>query len=150
MYKIVASYFLCFIMKIIKERWYIMEKRERIEVFPFAYNKILGGQRKIDIRPYTKNLRNLHIGDVIEYLNIETQNSVLREIKGIALFKDFDTLIKMLPPEMIGYVDREEIRVRIERMYPKKVETEYGVCALFIDEPEVRRMMKINYLDRIA
>lgn len=125
-------------------------KMQMIEVYPFAYHKILGGQRKIDIRPYTERLHKLRVGDMIDYVNAEDQAHTIREIKGIALFDTFDTLIKMLPPEMIGYRNREEIRVRIERMYSKKEQSEYGVCALFIDEPDVRKMMKFNYMERSA
>lgn len=124
--------------------------KQIIEVYPFAYHKILGGQRKIDIRPYTKRLHNLRVGDMVEYTNIETQTTIMREVKGIALFRDFDTLIDMLPPEMIGYNSREEIRIRIERMYSRQDEREFGVCALFIGEPSVRRMMKFNNLERTA
>lgn len=124
--------------------------KQIIEVYPFAYHKIIGGQRKIDIRPYTKRLHNLRVGDILEYTNIETQASIAKEIKGIALFRDFDTLINMLPAEMIGYNSKEEIRIRIERMYSRQEECEYGVCALFIGEPSVRRMMKFNNLERTA
>lgn len=125
-------------------------KTQRIEVYPFAYHKILGGQRKIDIRPYTERLHSLRVGDMIEYVNAETQTHISREIKGIALFDTFDTLIKMLPAELIGYQSKEEIRVRIERMYSKQEQCEYGVCALFIDEPNIRRMMKFDHLERSA
>ena len=124
--------------------------RHKIEVYPFAYNKILDGKRKIDIRPYKKNLHNMHIGDMIEYVNLETHTVTLREVKGIALFDNFDTLIEMLPPELIGYSSREEIVVRVERMYSKEDVSEYGVCAIFIDEPEVKRMMKLNVFQRSA
>lgn len=124
--------------------------KQIIEVYPFSYNKILGGQRKIDIRPYSERLHRLRVGDIIEYVNAETQSRVAREVKGIALFHNFDTLIKVLPPELIGYNSREEIRLRIERMYSKEEQSQYGVCALFIDEPSVRRMMKMNNLERTA
>ena len=124
--------------------------KQIIEVYPFAYHKILGGQRTIDIRPYVKRLQTLRVGDIVEYTNIETQASVAKEVKGIALFRDFNTLIDMLPPEMIGYNSKEEIRIRIERMYSRQEERENGVCALFIGEPSVRRMMKFNNLERTA
>ena len=137
------------------KRGVVMDKESNlkkiIRVYPFAYNKILGGQRKIDIRPYILPLQSLQVNDVIEYQNVETGTTVLREVKGIALFPDFETLIRLLPPEMIGYSDREEIRVRVERMYPKEEQEKYGVCALFIEEPSIKRMMKINSLEcRVA
>jgi len=128
----------------------MQEQRHVIRVYPFSYNKIIGGERKIDIRPYTKGLQELRVGDLIEYMNIETKTSTIREIKGIALFPDFNTLIRMLPPQPIGYDNREEIRIRVERMYTPEEEAEYGVCALFIEEPSVKQMMKLSRLDRSA
>lgn len=125
-------------------------KKVIISVYPFAYNKILGGQRKIDIRPYTKGLHQLRVGDMIEYVNLETKSAISREVKGIALFDNFDTLINLLDPQMIGYSNREEIRLRIERMYSRREQCEFGVCALFIEEPSIKRMMKINRLERSA
>lgn len=125
-------------------------QKQVIRVYPFAYHKIVGGQRKIDIRPYVPTLHELKIGDMIEYVNVETNTSVMREIKGIAVFSDFDTMIKMLPPEFIGYQTREEVKLRVERMYPNSDQTEGGVCALFIEEPNVKRMMKLSSLQRVA
>jgi ASC-1-like (ASCH) protein len=124
--------------------------RQTIDVYPFAYNKILGGRRKIDIRPYSKRFHSLRVGDVIDYVNIETKNRVSREVKGIALFDDFDTLIEMLSHDLIGYDNKEEIKIRVDRMYPKALQKENGVCALFIDEPSVRKMMKTSYMERCA
>jgi len=125
-------------------------RTQKLTVYPFAYNKILGGQRKIDIRPYTPILQELRVGDTLEYENIETHTSLSREIIGIALFENFETAIRLLPPEMIGYSNREEIKVRIERMYSQEDVQKYGVCALFIEEPNIKRLMKINSLQRSA
>lgn len=125
-------------------------QKQIIRVYPFAYHKIVDGERKIDIRPYVPALHSIKVGDMVEYVNVETNTSVMREIKGVALFSDFDTMIKMLPPEFIGYASREEVKLRIERMYQQSEQEEYGVCALFIDEPNVKRMMKLNSLARVA
>ena len=124
--------------------------QQKLKVYPFAYNKILGGQRKIDIRPYTPMLHPLRVGDMLEYENIETHTTLSREIKGIALFENFDDAIRLLPPEMIGYNDRQEIKARIERMYTSEETLKYGVCALFIEEPSIKDLMKLNSLERSA
>ena len=125
-----------------------MEKY-KIEVYPFAYNKIVGNVRKIDIRPCAKNLYDVKIGDVIEYINSETKESVLREVKGVALFDNFDTMIEMLPCKLIGYDNVDEIKLRIERMYTKQ-EEKCGVMAIFIDEPVAKRMVKLKSFNKCA
>ena len=124
--------------------------RHQIEVYPFAYQKILDGKRKIDIRPYKKNLHNLHVGDMVEYVNVENKNVSIREVKGIALFDDFETLIEMLDHNLIGYETKDEIRIRVKRMYSKNDIEDYGVVAIFIDEPSAKRMINLNVFDRAA
>ena len=122
----------------------------QIEVYPFAYQKIINGHRKIDFRPYKKNLHGICIGDKVEYVNIESKNVNVKEVKGIALFDDFETLIEMLDHKLIGYDSKEEIKVRVERMYSKEDIEEYGVVAFFIDEPKAKKMMRLNVFDRCA
>jgi ASC-1-like (ASCH) protein len=119
-----------------------------IAVYPFTFNKIVSKERKIDIRPYMPNLRKLTPGMMIDYRNLESGETVTRELKGIAYFGDFESLINMLDPKMIGYTNREEIRVRVERLYQNGEDTKYGACALFIDDPSVKKMMKVHYAER--
>ena len=126
------------------------DSRHQIEVYPFAYHKIIGGKRKIDIRPYKKNLHSIAIGDYIEYVDIESKNVNVKEVKGIALFDDFDTLIDMLDHNLIGYDSKQEIKVRVERMYSKKDIEEFGVVAFFMDEPKAKKMMRLNVFERTA
>jgi ASC-1-like (ASCH) protein len=122
----------------------MIEKRNEIEVYPFAYSKIASGVRKIDIRPYYDKIRNVKVGDSIDYINAVDNKRATRKVTGIAIFDDFDTTIKMLDPELIGYENREEIRVRVERMYSKEDIKKHGVCALFIDIPSVKKPVNIN------
>ena len=126
------------------------EKKHQIEVYPFAFNKIVGNVRKIDIRPYTTNMHDIAVGDMVDYVNLENKETITREVKGIALFDDFETMVNMLPCEFIGYHSRKEIMVRLERMYSKEVEKQNGVMAIFIDMPKAKRMMKFRVYDRSA
>ena len=57
---------------------------------------------------------------------------------------DFDTTLKMLDPELIGYENREEVKVRVERMYAKEDVNKHGVCALFIEIPPITKTLKIK------
>ena len=126
----------------------MMKKRNEIEVYPFAYSKIINGVKKIDIRPYYDEFHNLNVGDKIDYINTVDKQKTTRKVSGIALFDDFDTTIKMLDPNLIGYDNREEIKVRVERMYSKEDIKKYGVCAFFIDIPPIKRTINIKSKSR--
>lgn len=120
----------------------------KIEVYPFSYNKLINNLRKIDIRPYTKKLHSISVGDTIEYINLETKDCIKRKVTGIALFNDFKTLVKMLPHDLIGYNSKEEVSLRIERMYKKSDEEQFGVCALFIEEPQIKNLTPSIHLKK--
>lgn len=126
----------------------MVEKRNEIEVYPFAYSKIANGTRKIDIRPYYGKFHDIQVGDKIDYVNVIDKKKTTRKVTGIAVFDDFDTTLKMLDPELIGYENREEVRVRVERMYSKEDVNKHGVCALFIEIPTVKKPICINNKSR--
>ena len=58
--------------------------------------------------------------------------------------------IEMLDHNLIGYETKDEIRIRVKRMYSKNDIEDYGVVAIFIDEPSAKRMINLNVFDRAA
>lgn len=127
-----------------------MSKKNIINVYPFAYHKIVQGDRKIDIRPYKRAMQEIGIGDVICYTNLETNEEVLRKVKGIALFEDFEAAIEMLDEKLVGYESKDEIRIRVERMYKKEEVDGVGVVAFFIDEVKHGLNLKLKEIQRVA
>ncbi len=127
-----------------------MSKKNIINVYPFAYHKIVQGDRKIDIRPYKRAMQEIGIGDVICYTNLETNEEVLRKVKGIALFDDFEVAIEMLDEKLVGYESKDEIRIRVERMYKKEEVDGVGVVAFFIDEVKHGLNLKLREIQRVA
>ena len=127
-----------------------MSKKNIINVYPFAYHKIVQGDRKIDIRPYKRAMQEIGIGDVICYTNLETNEEVLRKVKGIALFDDFEVAIEMLDEKLVGYESKDEIRIRVERMYKKEEVDGVGVVAFFIDEVKHGLNLKQKEIQRVA
>ena len=127
-----------------------MSKKNIINVYPFAYHKIVQGDRKIDIRPYKRAMQEIGIGDVICYTNLETNEEVLRKVKGIALFDDFEAAIEMLDEKLVGYESKDEIRIRVERMYKKEEVDGVGVVAFFIDEVKHGLNLKLREIQRVA
>ena len=127
-----------------------MSKKNIINVYPFAYHKIVQGDRKIDIRPYKRAMQEIGIGDVICYTNLETNEEVLRKVKGIALFDDFEVAIEMLDEKLVGYESKDEIRIRVERMYKKEEVDGVGVVSFFIDEVKHGLNLKLKEIQRVA
>lgn len=90
------------------------------------------------------------MGDVICYSNIETKEEVLRVVKGIGVFDNFETAINMLDEKLIGYETKDEIKLRVSRMYDKKETEELGVVAFFVDEPKAKKLVNLKSIQRVA
>lgn len=119
-----------------------------LPVAPFTFNKILDRSKKMDIRLFDKKIQQIRLNDTIEYINIENNEKTWSVVRGVAIFENFDSLIDVVPPQLIGYEDKEEIRVRINRMYRQEEQRECFACGLFIEELELNLRDKFRYLER--
>lgn len=119
-----------------------------LPVAPFTFNKILDRSKKMDIRLFDKKIQQIRLNDTIEYVNIENDEKTWSVVRGVAIFENFDSLIDVVPPQLIGYEDKEEIRVRINRMYRQEEQRECFACGLFIEELELNLRDKFRYLER--
>lgn len=104
----------------------------QMELNEFSYNKIKAG-RKLDIRLFDKKRQSLKIGDIIEYTNMFNPKEHLEcKVLGLAVFENFSDLIDCLTPQMIGYSNKEEIMVRVNRAYSPEQQSNFNVVAIFI------------------
>lgn len=121
-------------------------------VFPVAqmtYNKIVDGTKKIHIALFDKISQQVRINDTIEFVNASTREKLTCIVNGFVLFDNFASLINNLPPELLGYDNREEIKIRVERLFkPDDMRNNYAV-GFFISRQGVGPLEKIreeNYL----
>lgn len=119
-----------------------------IKVMPFTYNKIAEGSKKLDVRLFDKQIQQIRLNDIIEYVNVEKDVKILCVVRGIAIFENFDMLIDTIPPQLVGYDDKEEIRVRVNRAYTKEQQKDCFACGLFISELDTSFFDKFKYLER--
>ncbi|MBR1826061.1 MAG: hypothetical protein IJ770_05710 [Alphaproteobacteria bacterium] len=104
----------------------------QMDLNEFSFNKIRAG-RRIDLRLFDKKRQALKIGDVIEYININNPSEKMEcDFLGMAIFENFGTLIDCLTPQMIGYQTKEDLMLRIERIYPSEMQKQFNVAALFL------------------
>lgn len=106
----------------------------QMELGEFSFNKIKAG-RKLDMRLFDKKRQSLKIGDVIEYINMNNPHERMEcKLLGMAVFENFSNLIDCLTPQMLGYPNKEEVLVRMNRAYSKEMQKDFNVVALFIQD----------------
>lgn len=104
-----------------------------IDVHEFSFNKIKNGSRKIGIHLFDKKAQQIKIGDTLDMRNASTGEHLECLIKGIGLFDNFDDAIDALGPLALGYTDKKELMVRLERMYPRELQQELNAVTFFLE-----------------
>ncbi len=122
-----------------------------MEMAQLGINKILNESKKIELRLFDEERRKLRLADVIEFYCAKTKESVLCLVSGLVVFETFNELIDMLPPDVFGYLDRNEVKVRMNRLYTIEEQVQNNVVGIFITPIKQKQLEKEdehNYFDR--
>ena len=115
-----------------------------INFHEFSLNKIKNGSRKIAIHVFDKNSQKIKIHDILNIRNISTGENLDCIVKGIALFDNFSDLTDALSPQSLGYDNKAEVMIRINRMFSTELQSNLNAVAFFL-EP---RYEKVNLIER--
>lgn len=104
----------------------------KMDLSEFSFNKIKAG-RRVDMRLFDKKRQNLKIGDVIEYENINNPRERIEcLVLGTAVFDNFSNMVDCLTPQLLGYDNKEEVILRLNRAYSLEMQKDFNVMAIFI------------------
>lgn len=101
-------------------------------VHEFSFNKIKSGSRKIGVHLLDKKAQQVKLHDVLEMHNAVTGEELNCEVVGIAIFDNFNDLIDALTPQALGYDNKEEIILRLNRIYSTELQKELDAVGFFI------------------
>ena len=102
-------------------------------IYRMTYNKLMSGEKKIDIRLYDDTIEKVRPNDVFEYVCTELNEKVYGVVRGVMLFDTLASMEQIINPRLVGYSDWNEIRLRIERLYPLSVRRLKFMTAIFIE-----------------
>ena len=109
-----------------------LKMQYKMDLSEFSFNKIKAG-RRVDMRLFDKKRQSLKIGDMIEYENINNPHEHIEcLVQGMAVFDNFSNMIDCLTPQMLGYDDKEEIILQLNRAYSLDLQKNFNVVAIFI------------------
>lgn len=109
-----------------------MQYSMAIQGIPF--NQIKNGVRKVEMRLLDEKRSKLKLNDIIEFVESRTGEKLYCIVKGLLVFNTFDELIDTLPLEVFGnYTDKDEIKLRVRRLYAGQDTDKYQVVGIFIE-----------------
>ena len=117
--------------------------RHVISIAPWSYHKIVDGSKKVQIGLFDKKAQQIRINDIIAFENMVSKDKIECVVDGITIFEDFRTMINCLPPELFGYDNSEEVRVRVERLFSEDERKNNFAVGFFIT-PQFKDFQKIR------
>lgn len=97
------------------------------------FKKLLDGSKKIDVRLYNEKCQKIRPNDIIEFECDDIKDKTLCLVKGFVVFESADEMAELLPSDIFGYKDKEEVRVRLNRLFLYEDQRKYGVIGIFLD-----------------
>ena len=97
-----------------------------------SFNKMKNNECHVEVRLFDKKRQQLKIGDVIEFVNSRTQEKLLTQLRGIAIFENFEDMVDYLTPQLLGYDNKDELMLRFERLYPADMVIKFNLVGLFV------------------
>ncbi len=104
--------------------------RYKVPVHEFSFNKIKNG-RRVGVHLLDKKCQNIKLRDVLELENMSTKEKIECVVKGFAIFENFDDLVDALTPEKLGYSNKEEVMLRLNRIYSKEQQEALNAIGIF-------------------
>lgn len=98
----------------------------------YSFDKIVAGTKKIELRLYDEKSRKIKLHDVIQFNCESNKERVWCLVRGVVVLENFNDLIDLLPVKLFGYDNREEVKLRIARLYPRESQVENHVVGFLI------------------
>ena len=116
----------------------------------FAFDKIVNGTKRVEIRLFDAEHQKIKLNDVIEFVCQETDERVLCLVRGLLVFERCDDLVTLLPAKVFGYDNKEEVRVRLNRRFSFEEQLVNHVLGIIIMPLQVSEAERVKSHENIV
>ena len=102
-----------------------------LSVHEFSFNKIKKGTRRVGVHLLDKQMQKVKLHDVIEMHNVSDGDVLECEVVGIAIFDNMEDLVDAIGPHALGYDNKEEIMVRVNRLFSKEMQDTFNAVGFY-------------------
>ena len=103
-----------------------------LPVHEFSFNKIKNGTRKVGVHLFDKNAQQIKIHDTLELCNSSNGEKICCDVLGIAIFDNFNDLVDALTPQALGYSNKKEVMLRLDRIFPIDTQKSCNCVGFFL------------------
>ena len=103
----------------------------RLQHAPFL--SIKSGRKRIEMRLYDEKRASINVGDCIEFLDMETEETILCEVVHLYRYANFNQLYAHHDKISLGYAENEDANPKDMLVYYSQEEVaKYGVVGIEI------------------
>lgn len=103
-----------------------------LSVHEFSFNKIKKGTRRVGVHLLDKQMQKVKLHDVIEMHNVSDGDVLECEVVGIAIFDNMEDLVDAIGPHALGYDNKEEVMVRVNRLFSKEMQDTFNAVGFYL------------------
>jgi ASC-1-like (ASCH) protein len=100
------------------------------EVSAMVFAKLVNGDAVIEPRLNDEVHRKIRVGDLILFVNGQTQEERLAKVVGLLRFGSFVELFSAYPPDRFGAGSERELMDAVRKFYSSEQEAEHGVLGI--------------------
>ncbi len=108
-----------------------------LPVHEFSFNKIKNGTRKVGVHLFDKKSQQIKLHDILEMNNTSNNEKLECEVLGIAIFDNFNDLVDALSPQALGYNNKKEVLLRLNRIFSLDAQKACNVVGFFLKKLDV-------------
>lgn len=95
-----------------------------------TFAKIKNGSKIIEPRLNDDAHRKIHLGDLIVFVNRQSNEEIVAKVVGLLRYQNFDELISAVPVKYFGYDMPGDVMQEIRQWYKPAAEQTYGILGI--------------------
>jgi ASC-1-like (ASCH) protein len=105
-------------------------KSHSLKLATVPFESIKSGNKIIESRLYDEKRREIELGDVIEFTNRETGETLLTKVVGLHRFQTFEDMFERMESNKFGGESKEWLLNQISEFYPLEEQKQFGVIGI--------------------
>ncbi len=104
----------------------------KMRLVDFAFEKIKSKEKDIEVRLNDEKRQLIKIGDIIEFTQIDTLETIRVRVIALHKFKTFKELFDKFPHKRFG-LEENDTEVIMDNFYTKEEQEKYGALGIEIE-----------------
>ena len=103
----------------------------KMRLVDFAFKAIKSGKKDIEVRLNDEKRQLINIGDVIEFTNLDTGETINTKVIGLHKFNTFTDLFNTFNHSRLGLNNNDDVSI-MDNFYTKEEQYKYGALGIQI------------------